>query len=107
MKLNINKPKYGIAVIVYLGGCLCLLPATLTAQDSTGAVVETPPLLNETSKKYISKYLDHRQPNCLVPVKKTFEMDIQHRFGTVENGYEDFWGFFAPSNIRMGFSYVP
>ena len=32
-------------------------------------------------------------------------MDIQHRFGTVENGYEDFWGFFAPSNIRMGFSY--
>ena len=25
----------------------------------------------------------------------------------VENGYEDFWGFFAPSNIRLGFSYVP
>ena len=34
-------------------------------------------------------------------------MDIQHRFGTVKNGYEDFWGFFAPSNIRIGFSYVP
>jgi len=34
-------------------------------------------------------------------------MDIQHRFGTVNNGYEDFWGFFAPSNIRIGFSYVP
>jgi hypothetical protein len=34
-------------------------------------------------------------------------MDIQHRFGIVENGYEDFWGFFAPSNIRLGFSYVP
>jgi len=42
-----------------------------------------------------------------VPVKKTFEMDIQHRFGTVKKGYEDFWGFFAPSNIRLGVSYSP
>jgi hypothetical protein len=43
----------------------------------------------------------------MVPVKRTFEMDIMHRFGTLEKGYEDFYGFFAPSNIRLGFSYVP
>jgi len=43
----------------------------------------------------------------LVPVKGTFEMDIIHRFGTLETGYEDFYGFFAPSNIRLGFDYVP
>lgn len=43
----------------------------------------------------------------LVPVKKTLEMDIMHRFGSVKKGYEDFWGFFAPSNIRLGASYVP
>src|SRR6185369_1711977 len=43
----------------------------------------------------------------LVPIKKTFEMDIMHRFGTVNKGYQDFWGFFAPSNIRLGFSYSP
>ena len=43
----------------------------------------------------------------LVPMKGSFEMDIMHRFGTVKNGYEDFWGFFAPSNIRLGFNYVP
>lgn len=43
----------------------------------------------------------------MVPVKKTFEMDILHRFGTMENGYEDFYGLFASSNIRLGFSYVP
>ena len=43
----------------------------------------------------------------MVPIKGTFEMDIMHRFGTVKNGYEDFWGFFAPSNIRLGFNYVP
>jgi hypothetical protein len=43
----------------------------------------------------------------MVPVKKTFEMDIMHRFGVVNNGYSDFFGFFAPSNIRLGFNYVP
>ena len=43
----------------------------------------------------------------MVPFKNTLEFDIQHRFGLVENGYEDFWGLYAPSNIRLGFSYVP
>jgi hypothetical protein len=45
--------------------------------------------------------------STMVPIKGTFEMDINHRFGTWEKGYKDFWGFFAPSNIRLGFSYVP
>ena len=43
----------------------------------------------------------------MVPVKGTLEMDIMHRFGTVKKGYDDFWGFFAPSNIRLGVSYSP
>jgi hypothetical protein len=43
----------------------------------------------------------------MVPVKKTFEMDIMHRFGTVGKGYENFWGLFAPSNIRLGVNYSP
>lgn len=43
----------------------------------------------------------------LVPLKKTVEFDILHRFGVVKNGYEDFLGLYAPSNIRIGFSYVP
>ncbi|MBT8220559.1 MAG: hypothetical protein KJP00_12085 [Bacteroidia bacterium] len=42
-----------------------------------------------------------------VPFKNTFEWDIQHRFGTWENGYEDYFGLAAPSNIRLGFVYVP
>jgi len=42
-----------------------------------------------------------------VPLRKTFEFDIQHRFGTVLNGYEDFFGLYAPSNIRIGFGYTP
>lgn len=41
----------------------------------------------------------------IVPSVNTFEMDIQHRFGTVKNGINDLYGIFAPSNIRMGFNY--
>ena len=44
--------------------------------------------------------------SVMVPIKGTFEFDIQHRFGTWDNGYDDFYGLFAPSNIRLGFSYV-
>ncbi len=43
----------------------------------------------------------------MVPIKGTFEADIQHRFGTVQNGYQDMWGVFGPSNIRLGFAYAP
>ena len=44
---------------------------------------------------------------AVVPIKGTFQFDIQHRFGTWENGYDDFYGIFAPSNIRLGLNYVP
>ena len=43
----------------------------------------------------------------MVPLKGTFEVAIQHRFGTVGNGWEDMAGIFAPANIRLGFNYVP
>jgi hypothetical protein len=43
----------------------------------------------------------------VVNIAKTLEWNIQHRFGTVENGKSDLFGIFAPSNIRLGFSYTP
>ncbi len=43
----------------------------------------------------------------MVPVKGTLELDIQHRFGTVEKGSKDLFGIFAPSNIRLGLNYAP
>jgi len=108
MKLDINKLKYGITASVSLAGCLFLLPVTLTAQDSTATVVESaaPAKPKPVKNTFQSVWIIDNQ-TVLVPVKKTFEMDIQHRFGTVQNGYEDFWGFFAPSNIRLGFAYAP
>jgi hypothetical protein len=30
----------------------------------------------------------------MVPIKGTFEFDIQHRFGTVEHGWKDLGGLF-------------
>jgi hypothetical protein len=46
------------------------------------------------------------QQTVEVPYKGTFQWDIQHRFGTVNNGYDDYYGLAAPSNIRLGFNYV-
>jgi hypothetical protein len=43
----------------------------------------------------------------MVPTQGTFEWDIMHRFGTFTNGYDDFFGLYASSNIRLGFFYVP
>lgn len=42
----------------------------------------------------------------MVPIKKTFEFVIQHRFGTIVNNYSDFFGLFAPANIHLGFNYT-
>ena len=120
MKLKINaqltesrghpadKPNCWRAVAIYLASCLFLLPEFLNAQDSTGTDVETavPAKAKPVKNTFQSVWIIDNQ-TVMVPVKKTFEMDIQHRFGVVKNGYEDFWGFFAPSNIRIGFSYVP
>jgi hypothetical protein len=43
----------------------------------------------------------------MVPIKKTLELDFMHRFGTWEKGYQNFYGLFGSTNIRLGFSYVP
>jgi hypothetical protein len=43
----------------------------------------------------------------MVPLKKTLEFDILHRFGTWKNGYSDLWGLYAPSNIRLGMGFTP
>lgn len=83
------------------------------AQDSTTAKTESSetaavqiPKPKPVKNTFESIWLIDNQ-TVMVPVKKTFEIDIMHRFGTIKNGYKDFFGFFAPSNIRLGFSYVP
>lgn len=95
-------------IFVCLMSSLCLFQENLYAQDST-AVADEPPTaakVKPVKNTFESVWIIDNQ-TVLVPVKGTFEMDIMHRFGTVQKGYEDFWGFFAPSNIRLGVSYAP
>lgn len=95
-------------IICLLGVGLSIAPVAKGQNDSVQSISLS---VKKTSAKPVkntfqSVWIIDNQ-TVMVPVKGTFEMDIMHRFGTVQKGYEDFWGFFAPSNIRLGFSYVP
>ena len=108
MKSIINKLKSGMTATAYMTICLLLISSAVFAQEDsltvpkTAAPAQQKPVKNTFGGVWI---IDNQ--TVMVPVKGTFEMDIQHRFGVVTKGYEDFWGFFAPSNIRMGLSYTP
>ena len=80
---------------------LLMIVAPMAAQDEEGTTQDRP------IRSTFSSVLLIEQHTVDVPFKKTFEFDIQHRFGTFENGFEDFIGLYAPSNIRLGLSYVP
>lgn len=57
------------------------------------------------SSTFESSMLIDNQTN-IIPDKKTLEMQIQHRFGPMTNGFSDLFGIYAPgANIRMGFNY--
>lgn len=47
------------------------------------------------------------EQTCIIPNKKTLEMQIQHRFGLIKtNSISDLYGIYAPSaNTRMGLNY--
>lgn len=43
-----------------------------------------------------------------IPVEKTLEFVMQHKFGTMDNGKSDLWGIYSPgANIRLGLNFVP
>ncbi len=44
----------------------------------------------------------------VVPPSNSLELLIQHKFGTMANGFSDLFGIYAPgANIRLALSYVP
>ena len=81
--------------------------ATATHHDSTAAVVAEPPAKPRPVKNTFASDQVIDAQTVMVPVKGTFEADIQHRFGSVQNGYEDLWGIYGIANIRFGFLYTP
>lgn len=105
MKMIINKTKSLLAVAVLL----LFLSSTAIAQDENNAGAKTvsskvkaKPVKNTFQSIWI---IDNQ--TTMVPVKGTLEFDIQHRFGVLNNGYQDFYGLFASSNIRLGVNYSP
>lgn len=53
-----------------------------------------------------SGYLIDAQ-TVVVPEKKTLEMGIQHKFGTIDKGRSNLWGIYGSANIRLALNYVP
>lgn len=86
-----------LLILVFL-----LAVPTIQAQDDTEPTKDTRPVKN----MFESIWLIDNQ-TVLVPIQGTWEWDFQHRFGNINTGYEQFYGIFAPSNIRMGLNYVP
>lgn len=107
MKSFIKKGT-GLRVFAsFLVICLLVLSSNGFAQDSTAIEGPPPPVKEKPVKNTFESVWILDNQTILVPQKKTLEIDIMHRFGVVTNGYSDFWGLFAPSNIRLGVNYVP
>ncbi len=101
-----NKSRFIQRCCFALALLLCINTGSLFAQDSTATeapVVKKSKLVKNTFGSVL--VMDNQ--SVMVPIKGTLEMDIQHRFGTIDNGKKDVWGLFAPSNIRLGLSYAP
>src|SRR6476661_9237330 len=96
-KTNRMLPLSMIMILLVTG-------VNIYGQDSTEAkpIAKSRPVKNTFESVWL---IDNQ--TVMVPIKGTLEFDIQHRFGTVNKGRKDLWGFFAPSNIRLGISYAP
>lgn len=96
--------KYKLFGAVLLGMVLFFGSSPLMAQDEKQEEQSAAP--KPVKNTFESTWLIDNQ-SVMVPIKGTLQMDIMHRFGTVNNGYDDFFGIYAPSNIRIGMSYAP
>lgn len=86
---------------------MLLISGAAVAQEDSTVVQEVQPKTDKPVKNTFESIWLIDNQSVMVPIKGTFEMDIMHRFGTVNKGYDDFYGLFAPSNIRLGFNYTP
>lgn len=90
-----------LTLILYLS----LLCFGLMAQDDV--IVEQKVKDLPVREPFLSGLLIDNQ-TTFIPVKKTFEFVIQHKFGAMDNGFKDLFGIYAPfASIRMGINYVP
>ena len=105
--INIRRAVSFLLAICFAFNSNAQNDSTSAKTDTTEPAVPAAPLKVKPAKNTFNSVWIIDNQTVMVPIKKTFEMDIMHRFGTVGKGYEDFWGLFAPSNIRLGFNYAP
>ncbi len=97
----LNSLSYLLLAILGLMGS-----SELIAQDTTSTNVQVVKKKSFVKNTFDGNYIIDNQ-TVIIPMKGTFEFDIQHRFGTFENGWKDLGGLFANANMLLGFSYVP
>ena len=104
-KNNIYSSSNFILARAILLIVLCIGISNLMAQDSTAPapVVKKKSFVKNT---FEGNYLIDNQ-TVMVPIKGTFEFDIQHRFGTMDHQFTDLFGIFGSAKMRLGFSYTP
>ena len=66
---------------------------------------EKPKVKDKPVREPFSNGLLIDNQTCQMAPKKTLEVIMQHRFGTMENGIKDIYGIYALANIRIGFNY--
>jgi hypothetical protein len=106
MKKNYPNAIFRLAAFVLPTLSLLFNTVAASAQDSTSEQPAATRRVKPVKNTFESQWLIDNQ-TILVPVQGTLEVDFQHRFGVVSNGYQDFWGFFSPTfNARFGASYT-
>jgi hypothetical protein len=104
-KYIIHFPSFQLRLLLLLLVATVITGAELKAQDSTAAapVVKKKSFVKNT---FEGNFLIDNQ-TVMVPIKGTFEFDINHRFGTIDHQFKDLYGLFGGANMRLGFSYTP
>ena len=74
--------------------------------NATDSVTKEAAVLKPIKNTFESNWI-MGSPTVQVPQKGNFEFNLEHRFGTMANGYSDCYGLFNVANVRIGASYVP
>jgi len=106
MKKIINTSYFKLLKFPIITGIFILIGSSLIAQDTTQPLAPAAKKMAYVKNTFEGNYIIDNQ-TVMVPIKGTFEFDIQHRFGTIENGWKDLAGLYASANMLLGFSYVP
>ena len=105
-KRNSQQLSASLRIFLLLMVCIAFTGSGLIAQEKTDAAKPVVKKASYTKNTFGGNYMIDNQ-TVMVPIKGTFEFDINHRFGTTDKGFKDLFGIFGTANMRLGFSYVP